>query len=198
MHKQLLTNSKLVDDSSQDAFVLFPWKPLGSLVAVATSADGVISAEECSRLQQWYMGDMSDVQAVYSKQLPPSADKGKIMSYFRASVKKGKEVYPASVGEGSITAEQPVWSGHNLQGVVRFDWESMQAKVEASYPYLRIARSGKWIFYKTEAADSQATVTNGLLTLGKQKRVKTHYANLGELDMRVAGGALALSGADQD
>ncbi len=39
---------------------------------------------------------------------------------------------------------------------------------------------------------------NGLLTIGQQKRVKTHYVAFGELGMRAAAGAMALAGSDQD
>jgi ribonuclease HI len=193
MHKQSLVNSKLVDDPSKEAVVLFPWKPLGSVLKIAAQEGGEVSAVECSWLEQWYRGDSSDLQAVYSVQIPPSADKGRVTSYFSSSVKSSKAVYPESVGQGNLTAEQPLWSGHKLQGTVQFDWDSMQARVEASHPYLRVVLSGKWTFYRTEAEASSACVTDGPLILGKQKRIKTHYANLDELDMRVAGGALALS-----
>ena len=57
-------------------------------------------------------------------------------------------MYPLSEGGGVTSAEQPVWSGHRLRGDVCFDWDSMQARVEVIHPYLRVALSGKWVFYK--------------------------------------------------
>jgi ribonuclease HI len=54
------------------------------------------------------------------------------------------------------------------------------------------------MFYKTESKDPASHVVTGPLTLGKQERVKAHYAALGELDMRVAAGAMALSQGEQD
>ena len=198
MCKQLFRDGRLMDDPSHEAFVMFPWKPLGSLASVHASLSGEVSVEECSRLQLWYNGNMSEMHAAYSEQLPLSSDRCRITSYFPASVKRGREVYPESVGEASTSTAQPVWSGHNLKGEVKFDWESMNARVESNYPYLRVARSGKWIFYRTQADSSSACVTDGPLTLGKQKLVKTHYAGLGEMDMRVAGGTLALADAADD
>jgi ribonuclease HI len=165
---------------------------------VEASASGEVSADECSRLERWYAGDGSDLRALYNTALPPSQEKGKITSYFPSLVKSNVEVQLPSVGEGSISAEHSVWSGHNLQGEVTFDWASMQARVESSHPYLRVARSGRWKFYKTESENPEARVCDGLLTIGQQKRVKTHYTVLGELDMRVAGAAMALAGSDQD
>ncbi len=38
-----------------------------------------------------------------------------------------------------------MWNSYNLPGKVKFsDWESVQARVESKYPYLRVAQSGRW------------------------------------------------------
>jgi ribonuclease HI len=198
LRKQRLVGSRLEDDPSSQALEWPTWQPLGSIVKVEAFASGEVSAEECLRLERWYAGDGSDVKALYSHTLQPSAHRGKITSYFLTRVQGNKEVQLPSVGEGSISARHSVWSGYNLSGDVKFDWESMQARVESKHPYLRVARSGRWTFYKTEAEATKAQVCDGLLTIGQQKRVKTHYVAFGELDMRAAAGAMALAGSDQD
>ncbi len=198
MRKQVLEGSTLLDDPTQEDFVWSPWEPLGSYTSVQASADGLVSDEERERLERWYAADGADRLEVYSEQVPLSMDKKLITSYFPASVKKGKAVFPRSEGVGATSAEQPVWSGHRLRGNVCFDWDSMQARVEVIHPYLRVARSGKWVFYKAGSDVPEATVSGGRLTLEKQKRVKTHYVALGELDKRVAEGAMALAEQGQD
>ena len=54
------------------------------------------------------------------------------------------------------------------------------------------------MFYKAGSDVPEATVSSGPLTLGQQKRVKAHYAVLGELDCRVAEGAMALAEQGHD
>jgi hypothetical protein len=196
LHKQRLVGSRLEDDPSSQALEWPTWQPLGSTVKVEAFASGEVSAEECLRLERWYAGDGCDVKALYSHTLQPH--RGKITSYFPSLVQGNKEVQLPSVGEGSISARHSVWSSYNLSGDVKFDWESMQARVESNHPYLRVALSGRWTFYKTEAEATKAQVCDGLLTMGQQKRVKTHYVAFGELDMRAAAGAMALAGSDQD
>ncbi len=45
-------------------------------------------------MEKWYTGDGSDVKALYSHTLQPSAHRGKITSYFQSLVQGNKEVSP--------------------------------------------------------------------------------------------------------
>jgi hypothetical protein len=67
----------------------------------------------------------------------------------------------------------------------------MRAKVTSESNFVRVERSGSWVFYT--ATNAEVKVTTGKFTLTKQHRVKAGYVKLGELDARVGTAVLALA-----
>jgi len=193
LYKQQLTGDRLEDCPEEEPTLLLQWKPLGYLTRVFTLPDSVVSLEEQARLEGFYQGNHTKPTTDHCIRVPRSTVKGNITHYVDVHQKPSQEVYPPSVGEGTIQARVPVWSGLNTMGQVAFDWGSMIAKVEVQHQLLLVARSGKWVYFRTEEPEAGVPLAGGALTLKKHKRVKAQYTNIGELDMRVGCGVLALA-----
>ncbi len=69
-----------------------------------------------------------------------SLDKSKITSHFPTFVIPPPTLFTLSVKTDEMHPTTPRWSGHAQHGLVTFDWESMNPRVESDPPFLQVAR----------------------------------------------------------
>jgi hypothetical protein len=112
-----------------------------------------------NRLQRWYAGDGSDVETLYSHTLQPSAHRGRITfhPWFRGTKRSSSHQLVRAASPLGIQCE----AAENCLGMSSGD---VRLRINAgegdwkTHPYLCVARSCRWMLYRTEAEATKARV----------------------------------------
>jgi hypothetical protein len=178
LHRQRLQDNCLCDHPDAGLERWMAWEKLGFHFVVPVGRERTVSQATQDSLEALYQG-------AFAAGPPPqgggsvvwgSKDKSKVTGHFKLLVQQQQHRYTQSALVDERNPTTPLWSGLTQQGEVTFDWESMRAKVTSESNFVRVERSGSWVFYT--ATNAEVKVTTGKFTLTKQQRVKAGYVKL--------------------